>query len=360
MSEVTEAPAKAASSVGEGLKKKLGPLPVWGWILVGGTGIGLFLFIRSRAGGGAASSPFGVLPPGSFGGSGTPSGSSTTTPTTTTTTTPTSNSAWLSSVDTQVANLLQLPVSEVDLYLNQYLSGLAPTGSQAATTAYQQVINAALGISAPPIAPSLSSPGVSPYTSQSAWWNEILTFLPAGTSQSVIGELNALFNGQTTSISQDAANALSAAESVVGLGPNGLIYTISSNVVPTVTGTINSLTSSSLNSWVNQTWAAYGSLATTNPSQYASSWISAFTASFGTPTNLSTGIWNAVNSQINSWYQNGVINYSALTNIINQQISLYNSNPGAYGNPTAIAYAPPPSSSPPSSQPPPSPVPSAH
>lgn len=50
-----EAHVPGVTGATHALTKHLGPLPVWGWLVAGGTTAGLFLYLRSR-GGGASSS----------------------------------------------------------------------------------------------------------------------------------------------------------------------------------------------------------------------------------------------------------------------------------------------------------------
>jgi hypothetical protein len=49
----------AAGKAGGALKKKIGPLPVWGWAVAGGVGLGIIMFLRNRS---TASASSGSLP----------------------------------------------------------------------------------------------------------------------------------------------------------------------------------------------------------------------------------------------------------------------------------------------------------
>lgn len=49
----------ATGKAGGALKKKIGPLPVWGWAVAGGVGLGIILFLRNRS---TASASSGSLP----------------------------------------------------------------------------------------------------------------------------------------------------------------------------------------------------------------------------------------------------------------------------------------------------------
>jgi hypothetical protein len=235
MPEIEQLPAEGAKSVGSGLGHKLGPLPVWGWIVIAGVGVVGYLYLKNAGGGSVGAGVSGALPPGTpfTGGNGTPA-TTTSTPATTTTVTPMSNTTWLQTVASQVAKQLQLPESEVRLYLGEYLNGGQPSGSSQATSLFTKVIDAANTIMAAPNPPTGGQPGNSPYGSQASWWNDIQNFLPSGTSHSILSELQALFSGTTSSLSTDASNALSAAESVVGTGPNPLSWTITGPVVGTL------------------------------------------------------------------------------------------------------------------------------
>lgn len=241
---------EVTQSVGRGLGHKLGPLPIWGWILVGGgvivVGYLAYSAYSSAQQGGTATPSLPDL--GSFlGGSGTPAGTPTTT---TTTTTPLTNADWLNTVVSQVASATQLPVNEVQLYLDEYLNGNSPIGIPGGSSQFQNVINSALSIGGtPPQGAPLPSLNTNYFTSNQAYLGELLTFLPSGTSSSVQQEITNLLNGSTTVISQDAANALAYAQSIVGQGPNALTYTIGSTTVTPPGGA--SLTQTLIDAWDN-------------------------------------------------------------------------------------------------------------
>jgi hypothetical protein len=234
-----DAGENAVKGVGHGLGHKVGPLPVWAWVVVGGVVVGGgYLLLKSHGGGASpsASNLLGALPPtgGASGGNGLPGmiGGGTVAATGTSATPYASNSAWLSSVASQVAAATQLPLNEVQLYLSEYLGGNQPIGSGSATSQFDKVVAAALGIGAPPNSPSIPQPGQTGYYTNATWLNDVLSFLPAGTSQSVQQEIIALANGTSSTLSQDAANALAAAQSVVGVGPTPLTYKVGTTPSP--------------------------------------------------------------------------------------------------------------------------------
>lgn len=216
--------------VGDGLGHKLGPLPVWAWV-VGGVVVaagGYYLLVgRKSAGGGGGSSPFANLPnmPGVLGGDNslTPSSNTSAPPAPTPAT-----AAQISSALSSVASSLGITVAEAQMYWNEYLAGTAPVGSTQASGLFSNVVNAVntiLGSSAPP-APTVQNVNSNPFTSNQSWLNDILAFLPSGTSSADMNNIIAWLNGSTTTLTQTAANALNAAIGIVGQAPNPLTYTI--------------------------------------------------------------------------------------------------------------------------------------
>lgn len=71
------AEAKKSSSGGKGLKKKLGPLPYWGWAAVGAGTFLVYRYLRARSAAGAANAASGItggnLPPNVIGNTANPS-----------------------------------------------------------------------------------------------------------------------------------------------------------------------------------------------------------------------------------------------------------------------------------------------
>jgi hypothetical protein len=161
-------------------------------------------------------------------GGGTPAGSGTDTGATAApATTPLTNQAWVNSIASQVASTTGESIGQVELYLNEFTNGQQPVGVPGATTAFNNVVQAALSLGGqPPSQPAAPTPGLSPYGTVGQYLNDVLSYLPSGTSSSVQQEITSLLNGSTTKLSQDAANALASAQGVVGQGPIALVYSI--------------------------------------------------------------------------------------------------------------------------------------
>lgn len=207
------------------LTQKAGPLPVWGWVVVLALG-GLatyYLFFRGSAT--TANTTVGGFPLGTGGSAGN---SATPTPTTDTpapTVTRLPNQDWIEAAIPKVATALGMDQSTVRYYLRQYLSGREPQGSSSAVNAFERVVQAAFQAVGQPQSSPFGS-GQNPYVSNAGYLQDVFAFLPAGTTAAVRNELTALFNGSTTVISQDAANALDAVRNIIGMEPTIIGYTI--------------------------------------------------------------------------------------------------------------------------------------
>lgn len=254
MAEGIEAvPAQA----GRSLAHKLGPLPVWAWIVlgVGGAAGAYYLLVGRNAssngsGGGAVS----LLP--SFGApagnDGAPSSSNTSplpAPLAAT-------SARIQSAISQAASSLGFSTAQAQLYWDEYAAGNAPVGSSQATGAFAALVNSVntiLGASAP-AAPTVQSVNANPFSNNTSWLDQLLGFIPSGTAPADINNIIAWVNGQTTTLSQTAANALTAAQGIVGTAPNPLGYTIAGTPSTTPgapSGGVAGLTQAAINAWDN-------------------------------------------------------------------------------------------------------------
>lgn len=218
--------------VGGSLGHKLGPLPVWAWVVgaVVITAGGYYLLVGRKGGGGAASFP--NMPGTLGGGSG---GGGTTGTTTATSTVPTlATAAQIQAALTQVASTLGITYAEAQMYWNEYIAGTSPVGSTQASGLFSSLVNSMntlLGATAPP-APTTGNVNTNPFANNSAWLNDILAFLPGGTSSADINNIIAWLNGTTTTLTQSASDALNKAIGIVGQAPNPLQYTISNPLGP--------------------------------------------------------------------------------------------------------------------------------
>lgn len=227
----------ALEQVKGGLTKKVGPLPVWGWVAVSvGGGLAVYwLFLRgddaTTAPAGRVLMPTGSSPPagGSSSGSGTGSGGTGSAPGTPSTPPPAAaprptNIEWLDRAIAAVTTAIGLPVDQVRLYLQQYLGGTGPVGNPAASTAFNRVVQAAIqAVGRPPNEPGLPNVNVNPFASNANWWANARGYL-SGFSGAVIQELNNLFAGTSQNISQQALDALNQARSILGNEPTALAY----------------------------------------------------------------------------------------------------------------------------------------
>jgi hypothetical protein len=277
---------------------KLGPLPVWAWGGILAVGVAAYLWYQSQQSGAtnatqAALNAAGVGSPLGSGGYGGYGGSSTTPAAATLT-----NSSWLQTVLASAAATAGVPLNEAQLYLNDYLAGTAPNLSGQYETNYQNVIAAALGLGgAPPTAPNPSGVNTNPFTNNTTWLNEILSFLPSGTfegesASQIQSALSNLINGTSTTLTQAEADALGQAQNVVGNAPTPLSFTISQAAAAAAAGA-STLTQNAINAWDN----AYLSLPVS--SQTYSTWVSQAPAAITgalTPTQLSS-VYNYFNSK---------------------------------------------------------------
>lgn len=217
---------KPVEGAGHIAGKKVGPFPVWGWILGGVVlgGAGYLLFFRG--GSGAADGGGIPMPGGASGGGGTPGGGGGSVgggpsgPLET-------NATWLSDVVDKVAASTGLPVAQVYLYLTQYLSGTSPMGSSTATSSFNKVVQAAIQAGGrPPNLPQVGNVNVNPFASNLNWLSSALGFLPASAPSSVRSELTALFSGSSTTISAQTEQYLNDLRNVLGSEPLPVAYTV--------------------------------------------------------------------------------------------------------------------------------------
>lgn len=225
-----ETPVKAVEA---GATHKLGPLPVYAWVLLL-TGGGLavyFLFLRPASGSTASGlAPIGGAVPNLGGGGG--GGSSSPVPPTAPVETRLASGSWLEAAVKAVTGGTGIDASRARLYLQEYLQGRQPLGSAKALNDFQRVVTAAIQYVGEPLNP----PGVSgrgAYDANADYLHDLLAYLPGGTSGAVQQELIALFNGSVTAISQQAADALGAVRDVIGVEPRLLSYTINAPAPPT-------------------------------------------------------------------------------------------------------------------------------
>lgn len=274
-----EAAPKAAGSF---FTHKLGPLPVWAWGLGIGGIIAAVLWYENQSNGAVSGGLQNAL---GAAGIGAPldTGSAASPETNLgATSTPLTNATWLQQVLTGAANAAGVPLSQAQLYLQDYLNGTPPNLSGAAETAYQSVISnaLALGGSAPSV--GVAPAGTNPFGSNQTWFNEILSFLPSGTfegeSASQIQQgLTNWINGLSTTLTQAEADALAQSQTIVGSAPNPVTFSIAG-----AASAAGSLTQAAINTWQNaflslpaaqqtyQTWVQNAPAALTsalNPSQ---------------------------------------------------------------------------------------------
>lgn len=231
---------ETVSNAASGLKRKIGPLPLWVW-LVGGLGVavGAYLFIFKRsastpASGAPATNMLGSIDGGTVGGGGGGSGGGSTSAAAG----PLTNADWLQSALSGVQQSTGLPTAQVLTYLQEYLAGKQPTGNASAVTAFESVVQSALqSFGRPPQSVSYSGVNSSAYESNQAYLQSLLTFLPQGTGGSVRGEITSLFGGLVTNISQAAQDAITYAQGIVGIEPTALSYTVGTAATPVVTPT---------------------------------------------------------------------------------------------------------------------------
>ena len=244
MADAGESIAQAPAQAGRSLGHKLGPLPVWAWMVVGVVGAaGVYYVFVTRQQGSSAASPFPNIPnmPGALGGfsGGGGGGSTGGAPDTGTPTGPTTASAnQIQTALNGVATSLRLPFSQVKMYWDEYLTGTSPIGNSQASGQYNNVVNAlltSLGAGAPqPQAPQGVSS--SPFTNNQSWLNSILAYLPSGTTGNQINEIVSVVNGTASQLSQGAADALTAAENVVGGAPAALSFNVGQNPADVING----------------------------------------------------------------------------------------------------------------------------
>jgi hypothetical protein len=231
---MAEGVAAVPEKVGDGLGHKLGPLPVWVWIVGGVLGAAaIYYFIVGKNANGGSGSPFLPSLGGGYGGPTTGGSGGGTTSTTATPTTATA--AAILSAQQSVATSLQIPLNEVQLYWNDYIAGTSPLVGTQQSGVYGSVIsalNTILGGTAP--TPAGASVNANPYTSNTTWLNSLLGFLPTGTGGSFEGEsliqieaaLSGVVNGTVSELTQAEADALSQAQGIVGNAPNPLTFTV--------------------------------------------------------------------------------------------------------------------------------------
>lgn len=210
----------------EGLSHKVGPLPVYGWVLLLGAGgfATYYLFFKPSAT--TANSTAGGFPLLGTGGSAGNSGTPIPAPGATPNPTPLlANNIWLETAVPMVATALGMDTAQVRYYLRQYLLGREPQGSSSAVTAFESVIQSARQLVGWPASPPTAT-GQNPYATNASYLQDVFAFLPAGTPGSVRNELTALFAGTTTTISQAAADALEGVRRIVGFEPTSTPYTV--------------------------------------------------------------------------------------------------------------------------------------
>lgn len=266
----TDAAGGALGSVKRGLSKQIGPLPLWGWGVTAGVGgvVVYYVFFRSAGGtvSGLSTTPGGTQSGGgglAGGGGGTTPGPSDTTPpapfapitipgvgvitgpgqTFTPTPTPSApatpstpadtltNPQWIAKAIPAVISQLGLSAAQVQFYLSEYVAGGRPVGSPGAASTFQRVVDAAVqAVGAVPTPPT-ANPNANFFSNNLTWLQNAEAFL--GTSDTgVMQEIRALFAGQTTTISQAAADALANAEGVIGVAPSPVTFTIRQPAAP--------------------------------------------------------------------------------------------------------------------------------
>ena len=340
--ELTEVPAQA----GRSLSHKIGPLPLWAWLGLGVVGAagGYYLITRNSGASTAASQAAALFPSNlsgaygpSYSGGGGSSGTSGTS-----TTTPGSayanNGSWETAAIAAVTKATGLGASQVKTYLDEYLNGTSPIGSSQAGGSFNSVVQAALtALGNPPTTPSQGNVDSSPYQNNQAWLNSILGNLPNGTSASIIQEITAVVNGTSSSLSQAAADALTNAEGVVGLGPNTVSYTITQPKTPTTTPTPQLPNVSA-----SDVLAAVRSLGT-DASQYETIWTQTISGLAGLDASYQTKLQAAYNLLRSPQYQQ-YVNQTVKGPVVNNG-ALAAQNAATVINAILSGQAPPPPSS---------------
>ena len=245
----------AAKGAGNVLTHKVGPLPVWAWggvvLIVGGTA---YLLLSRTSQGQQLGGQLNGLGQGLTGGLGLGGGTPTATPTTTPAATLT-NAQWLQSTVGDVAKTTGLSVADVTRYLNDFLSGTTPQGNNNAASNAQKAIAAALTAGGQPPNPPSTTSSTNPFNTVQDWLSAILGDVQAaGGSGAIQTEITNLVNGNTTTISQAAANALQSAEDLVGGSPVPLSYQVAT---PASAPAGPSIQLADLLNWQN-TWFATG------------------------------------------------------------------------------------------------------
>ena len=314
----------ATKNIGTGLGRKIGPLPLWGWILgVGGLGIiGYLIYQSIQQGQQASAGAIGSLLPGAAGGGNGGGGglSLPTIPPATTTTSPVSAASWVATTASQVSQATGIPLNQVTDYLNDLLAGTPPVGSGIASTAYEKVVASALSLGGqPPTTIPIVPQGTNPFGTQAAWLTAILQSLPAGTPQSVQNEIVNLVNGTTATISQAAADALGGAQNIVGIGPVPISFSLTPVTVPTpppviVPPNLTAPTAAQLIPW----WHGAQWWTTANP---ALSFVQDLTGSFGNISNAQAWqIWNFTQAN-QPYFAPGGAEYQNLSQVISQVLA---------------------------------------
>ena len=259
----------AARGAGNVLTHKVGPLPVWAWggvvLIVGGAA---YLLLSKTPQGQQLGGQLNGLGQGLTGGlgGGGGGGNTTTTPAATLT-----NAQWLQKVVGDVSKTTGLSIFDVTRYLNEFLNGETPQGNANAASNAQKAIAAALAAGGqPPNAPTATS-GTNPFNTVNEWLSAILGDVQAnGGSGSIQTEITNWVNGQTSTISQAAYNALIAAEDLVGGAPGGLGHP---GITPPGTGANNPVPTISLDTITGALQSilgtpAWGAVQATDPNKF--------------------------------------------------------------------------------------------
>lgn len=220
-------PGEAVKSVGQGLGKKLGPLPIWLWIILGGAA-GVFLWYRVlKPGQGAASTLTTTLggTPLTGGGGGGGGGSTGGGGTAVAVSRYTTNASWLTDAISQTQNTLGLPIAQVQLYLQEFLAGRSPVGTETGLSDFNRVVQTALQFTGqPPEGFTPSTGGANFFSANYDWLQNLFAFLPSGSNPGIRQELTDLVMGVRTNLSQEAAAALQQAEQIIGASPTSVSY----------------------------------------------------------------------------------------------------------------------------------------
>lgn len=267
MPEIENLPKDAA----KGLGRKVGPFPLWGWVvIVGGSGLVVYWVFFRESASGSATAARSLLPTlggatysgGGSGGSGGTTGSATgsatggtfgadtpvtggtapyvTTPTVDTKAGIKTNAEWLNrALEGVPQTLVGVNPALIRLYLEQYLQGQRPIGSNQAVTLFDRIVRSAVEYAGQiPNPPGVPTGSTNPYASNLSWLQNALGFAPGTTSGAARQELISLINGTTTEISQEAADLLDLLRNTLGYEPQGLSYKIKSAVptpsIPTI------------------------------------------------------------------------------------------------------------------------------